>query len=221
MNDEAWRDVDRYLSDLLVGPDAVLAETLDSSAREGLPAIEVAPTHGKLLHLLARMTRARRVLEVGTLGGYSTIWLARALPDEGRVVTLEALQHHADVARANLERAGLANRVEVRVAPAAESLEGLVREGAAPFDLVFLDADKASNAAYLEWALRLTRPGSVIVCDNVVRGSRVLDESGSDADIAGIRAFLELVATDPRVDATAIQTVGFKGWDGFALALVN
>lgn len=221
MTQDAWRDVDRYLSDLLARPDAALAETIESSTREGLPQIELAPTHAKLLHLLARMTRARRVLEVGTLGGYSTIWLARALPDDGRVISLEFVPHHAEVARANLERAGLNDRIEVRVAPAAESLEALVHEGAEPFDLVFLDADKASNAVYLEWALQLTHPGSVIVCDNVVRGGRVLDESGDDADIAGIRTFLELVANDPRVDATAIQTVGFKGWDGFALALVN
>jgi predicted O-methyltransferase YrrM len=221
MTQEAWRDVDRYLTELVVKPDAALSDALEASTEAGLPPIEVAPTHAKLLHLLARMTGARRILEVGTLGGYSTIWLARALPGDGLVVTLEALQHHAEVARANFERAGLSQRVEVRVGPALESLAALESERAEPFDLVFLDADKASNPAYLEWSLQLTRPGSVIVCDNVVRGGRVLDESGSDADIAGIRTFLEHVANDPRVDATAIQTVGVKGWDGFALALVN
>lgn len=221
MSEEAWHDVDRYLTGLLVGRDDHLTAALEASARAGLPQIELAPPHAKLLHLLARMTNAKRVLEIGTLAGYSTIWLARAMPQGGLVVTLEALPHHAEVARSNIARAGLTDRVQVRVAPAAESLAQLVSEGAKAFDLVFIDADKASNPKYFEWALMLTRRGSVIVCDNVVRNGSVLDESGTDPDVVGTRAFLDLIASDPRVDATAIQTVGIKGWDGFALAVVN
>lgn len=221
MSQDAWRDVDQYLSEQLVQQDAALTETLASSEREGLPAIELAPTHAKLLHLLARMVGARRVLEVGTLGGYSTTWLARAVPADGTVVTCEFEPHHAQVAERNLANAGLADRVQVRVGAALDTLESLVDEGADPFDFVFIDADKANNPHYFEWALKLTRSGSVIVCDNVVRGGRVIDGGSADPDIVGTRTFLSTIGSDPRVDATAIQTVGLKGWDGFAIALVN
>jgi predicted O-methyltransferase YrrM len=205
--DDRWREVDEYLAGLLVRDDPEI---------EGdLPPAEVSPLQGKLLHLLARLQGARTILELGTLGGYSTIWLARALPPEGRLVTLEVDPRHAEVARRNLERAGLGDVVDVRIGPALETLPGL--EG--PFDLVFLDADKARNTAYLEAALELTCPGSLIVADNVVRGGAVRDEASDDPSVRGMRSFLELLAADPRVDATAIQTVGVKGWDGFALAL--
>lgn len=220
-NPDAWRDVDRYLTDQLVQQDAALTETLASSEREGLPAIEVAPTHAKLLHLLARMVGARRVLEIGTLGGYSTTWLARAVPDDGVVVTCEAVPHHAEVAERNLTRAGVGDRVQIRVGSALDTLTALADDGTEPFDFVFIDADKANNPHYFEWAMNLTRPGGVIVCDNVVRGGRVVDDASTDADIVGTRTFLGLIGSDPRVDATAIQTVGLKGWDGFAIALVR
>jgi predicted O-methyltransferase YrrM len=204
---ERWREVDDYLAGLLVADDPEL---------EGdLPPAEVSPLQGKLLHLLARIQGARTILEVGTLGGYSTIWLARALPPDGRLVTLEANARYADTARRNLERAGFFDLVDVRVGPALETLADL--DG--PFDLVFLDADKANNPAYLEAALDLTRPGGVIVADNVVRDGAVTDDGSDDPSVRGVRRFLELLAADPRVDATAIQTVGGKGWDGFALAL--
>jgi predicted O-methyltransferase YrrM len=205
--DERWREVDEYLAGLLVG---------DGPEVEGeLPPAQVSPLQGKLLHLLARLQGARTILELGTLGGYSTIWLARALPPDGRLVTLEANPHHARIARANLERAGLTHLVELRVGPALQTLPGL--DG--PFDLVFLDADKANQDAYLQAALDLTRPGSLIVADNVVRGGAVDDGTSDDPSVRGVRRFFELLAADSRVDATAIQTVGSKGWDGFALAL--
>lgn len=218
---EAWRDVDQYLGEQLVHQDAALTDTLAASDAAGLPAIELAPTHAKLLHLLARMVGARRVLEIGTLGGYSTMWLARAVPADGTVVTCETVPLHAEVAEKNLADADLADRVQVRVGAALGTLAALVNEKAGPFDFVFIDADKANNPHYFEWALKLTRPGSVIVCDNVVRGGRVVDGESTDPDIVGTRTFLSMIGSDPRVEATAIQTVGFKGWDGFAIALVN
>lgn len=221
MDQESWNDVDHYFTQLLVKPDAALKSTLAANAEAGLPPIDVAPNQGKLLMLLVQMSGARRVLEIGTLGGYSTIWLARGLSSGGRVITLESMPKHSDVARANIARAGVADRVEVRLAPAVETLAQLVSEGAKPFDLVFLDADKANNAKYLQWAMMLTRPGSVIVCDNVVRGGHVVDEDSGDEAVSGTRAFLDELAADPRLDATAIQTVGVKGWDGFAIARVR
>ncbi|MBB5633356.1 putative O-methyltransferase YrrM [Cryobacterium mesophilum] len=221
MNEEPWTDVDHFFTRLLVTPDDALTGALHANAEAGLPSIDVSPAQGKFLMLLVRLMNARRVLEIGTLGGYSTIWMARGLPEGGRLVTLEVVPKHAEVARSNLARAGVAERVEVRVAEAADSLAQLVREGADPFDLVFIDADKPNNAVYLEWALKLTRPGSVILCDNVVRGGRVLEEDGSDDSVTGTRAFLDAVGADPRLEATAIQTVGIKGWDGFALARVT
>lgn len=215
-----WTAVDRYLTDLLVRPGPALEEALAAASAAELPAHDVTPAQGKLLQLLARLQGARTILELGTLAGYSTIWLARALPAGGRLVTLEADPAYAEVAAANVARSGLADVVEIRLGPALETLPLLVAEGLGPFDLVFLDADKASNAEYFAWALELTRPGSLIVADNVVRGGAILDE-GADAGVLGVRRFFELVAAEPRVTATAIQTVGAKGYDGFALALVT
>jgi predicted O-methyltransferase YrrM len=220
VSDELWAEVDGYLVERLVSADPVLEHVLAASAAAGLPRHEVSPAQGKLLHLLARLAGARSILELGTLGGYSTIWLARALPPEGRLVTLERDAGYAEVARANLAHAGLAATVEVRVGPALESLRRLASEGGRPFDFVFLDADKSGNPAYLEWTLALTRPGSVIIADNVVRGGAIAPGRGGDATLEGVRRFLDLVAAEPRLTATAIQTVGAKGHDGFVLALV-
>jgi predicted O-methyltransferase YrrM len=219
MPQDRWTAVDRYIADLFVGDDAVLEAALTASDAAGLPAIAVSPNGGKLLMLLARAIGARRILEIGTLGGYSTIWLARALPEGGRLVTLEREERHASVARANIARAGMASRVEVRVGPALDTLPTLTAE--APFDFIFIDADKPNNPGYFEWALKLARPGSIIVADNVVRDGQVIDARSRDAGIAGIRRFNELVAAERRVSATAIQTVGMKGYDGFALILVT
>ena len=221
MSQDLWTAVDRYISDLLVPADPALDEALAASAAAGLPPISVSPNEGKLLHLLARIQGARRILEIGTLGGYSTIWLARALPADGRLVTLEADPKHAEVACANLARAGLAGVVDVRVGRALDTLPRLLDEGQGPFDLVFLDADKPSNAEYVRWALRLSRPGTVIVADNVVRGGALVDERSDNSGIRGTRAMFELLAAEPRLSATAVQTVGSKGYDGFAIAVVT
>ncbi|MGW3380059.1 O-methyltransferase [Streptomyces albogriseolus] len=217
-----WNAVDDWFTGRLLGddPDEALAAALRDSDAAGLPPIAVSPLQGKLLQLLARLTGARRVLEIGTLGGYSTIWLGRALPADGRLVTLEYDPRHAEVAVRNIARAGLAGRVEVRVGPALESLPKLADEQPPPFDLVFIDADKANNPHYVEWALRLTAAGSLIVLDNVVRGGRVADPENTDPDVVGTRAALDLLGSHPRLDATAVQTVGAKGYDGFALARV-
>jgi predicted O-methyltransferase YrrM len=215
---DRWTAVDRYLADLLLEPDAALDAALEASAAAGLPAHGVSPTQGRLLELLARIQGARTILELGTLGAYSTIWLARALPPGGRLVTLELDAGYAEVAHANLARAGVADAVEVRVGPARDTLAALAAEGHDPFDLVFIDADKAGNAEYLAAALGLSRPGTLIVADNVVRGGSVLD--GDDASAVGVRRFFDLLAAEPRLRATAIQTVGVKGYDGFALAVV-
>ena len=220
MSQEQWTRVDEYWAGLFVPSDAALDSAQSASQRAGLPAISVAANQGKFLALLAQMQGARRVLEVGTLGGYSTIWLARALPPEGRVVTLELDPKHAEVARQNLERAGVASRVDVRVGRALDSLAVLHTENVAPFDFVFIDADKQSIPEYFEWALKLSQPGSVIVVDNVVRRGAILDERSSDPNVLGVRRFNELLAKTPGVSATAIQTVGSKGYDGFALVRV-
>ncbi|MDN5856104.1 MAG: O-methyltransferase [Actinomycetia bacterium] len=222
MSEATWRAVDEYYGGLLLGPDAALDAALEANAAAGLPAIDVTPAQGKMLHLLARAVGARRILEIGTLGGYSTIWLARAvqpegLLDGGGVVTCEIDPNHARVATENLARAGLADIVDIRVGPALETLAGLT----GPFDFTFVDADKPSNAEYFAHALRLSRPGGVIVVDNVVRDGRVLDPSSGAADVAGTRRFAEMLAAEERVDATVIQTVGGKGYDGFALAVVR
>ena len=217
---DQWAAVDRYLNDLLVREDDVLQAARRAAAEAGLPNIHVAPNQGKLLHLLARTVRASQVLEIGTLGGYSTIWLARALPPGGRVVTLEFEPKHAAVARENFARAGLADRIDLRVGRAIELLPVLEAEKVAPFDLVFIDADKPSTPDYLTWALKLTRPGSLIVIDNVVRDGKVADAASEDANVRGVRRALELLAADPHLTATAFQTVGSKGYDGLAVALV-
>jgi predicted O-methyltransferase YrrM len=217
MTQERWDAVDEYLSGLAVGADAALDAALADSDAAGLPRIAVSPTHGKLLHLVARMRGARRILEIGTLGGYSTIWLARALPTDGELVTLEYSAKHADVARANIARAGLADRVQVRVGAALDTLPSL--DG--PFDVVFIDADKPNNPDYVRWALRLTRPGSVIIVDNVVRDGRIADPDDTDPAVVGTRRVNELLAAEPTVEVTMLQTVGSKGYDGFALALVT
>ncbi len=220
MEEERWTAVDRYLGDLLVSSEPALEAALAASAAAGLPAINVSPAQGKLLHLLARAIGARNVLEIGTLGGYSTIWLARALSDGGRVISLEADARHAEVARANIARAGLETRVEVRLGMALDLLPGLA-ERAEPFDFVFVDADKPNNAAYFDWALKLSQPGGIIVVDNVVRDGDVIDAASDSPTVQGVRRFLERLAAEPRVSATAIQTVGAKGYDGFAIALVT
>ena len=215
-----WTEVDEYFAQQLAPPDDVLTEALAASAAAGLPPISVTAPQGKLLHLFARMIGARRILEIGTLGGYSTIWLGRALPADGRLVTLEIDPACAAVARQNLARAGLADRVDLMLAPAAESLHTLAAVGAEPFDLVFIDADKASSDSYFLAALGLTHAGSIIVVDNVVRDGAVADAASTDPNILGIRRLMELVPREPRVTATAIQTVGSKGYDGFFLARV-
>jgi predicted O-methyltransferase YrrM len=223
---ERWTAVDRYITDLLVPEDAALEAALQDSAAAGLPPIAVTPNQGKLLGLLARVQRARTILELGTLGGYSTIWLARALPAGGRLVTLEAEAEYAELARANIARAGLAESVELRVGPALQTLPQLVAEGAGPFDLIFVDADKKNNPGYFEWSLKLSRPGTLIIVDNVVRSGAILDPNADDPTlgnegIRGIRRFFELLAAERGVDATAIQMVGSKGYDGFALMIVG
>ncbi len=220
MSEKRWAAVDDYLTSMAAA-DPVLDATLAASTAAGLPAINVSPSQGKLLALLARVQGARRILEVGTLAGYSTIWLARSLPADGRMVTLEVDPHHAEVARANLARAGLDASVEVRVGRALESLAQLVDEGVAPFDLVFIDADKANNPEYFSWALRLTQTGSLIIVDNVVREGAVLDAGSTDSDVVSTRRLHEVLAAEPGVFATVVQTVGAKGWDGFALALIT
>lgn len=220
MSKELWTAVDRYFADLLVGEEASLAHAQDASQEAGLPAIQVSAAQGKLLQILARATGARSILEIGTLGGYSTIWLARALPAGGRLVTLELDPGHAALARKNLEYAGLDGRVEIRVGPALESLQQLTAEKAGAFDFAFIDADKENIAEYFLRTLAMCHAGSVIVVDNVVRDGAVIDPDSIDPRVQGVRRFNEVAANDPRVSVTAIQTVGAKGYDGFAVALV-
>ena len=219
MTPDTWNAVDDYVGSLFVPPDAALDGAQRAAADAGLPPIAVSAAQGKFLHILARLHRTRRVLEIGTLGGYSTIWLARALPADGRLISLEFDPKHAEVARGNLQRAGLSDRVEIRVGKAIDSLPALA--GGEPFDLVFIDADKPSTPDYVRWALKLTRPGSVIVVDNVIRDGKILNTSGADADVKGMRDALALLAAEPRLTTTALQTVGAKGYDGFAIAVVN
>jgi predicted O-methyltransferase YrrM len=221
MTQERWSAVDRYIGDLLLPADPSLDAALEASVAAGLPAHQISPAQGKLLQLLALMQGAQTILEIGALGGYSAIWLARALPVGGRLVALEADPGYAAVARANIARAGLADVVEVRVGRALDTLPLLAAERGEPFDMIFIDADKRSNAEYLAWALELSRPGTVIVADNVVRGGAVAGEGDGDETVQGVRRFYELLAADPRVSATAIQTVGLKGYDGFAIGVVT
>ena len=219
MNETIWADVDRYITDALVPQDEVLTQALRASEAAGLPSIAVSASQGKLLHILARAMGARSALEIGTLGGYSTIWIARALLGGGRMITLEADPKHAEVARANIARAGFAEIVDVRLGKALDTLPRIQAEEKGPFDLVFIDADKVNIPQYYEWALKLTRPGSLIVVDNVVRDGRLIDPNG-DESVQGVRKLHEILAKDQRVSATTIQTVGSKGWDGITFALV-
>jgi predicted O-methyltransferase YrrM len=221
MTQEQWAAVDRYITDRLVPPDPALDAALQASAEAGLPTINVAPNQGKLLWLLARIHGARSILEIGTLGGYSTIWLARALPQGGRLITLEADPKHADVARENLAAAGMEDVVDVRVGRALDTLPQLAAENAGPFDLIFIDADKPNTPEYFGWAIKLARRGSVIIVDNVVRNGALIEAESEDPSVQGMRQLLELLASEPRVTATAIQTVGSKGYDGFAVALLT
>jgi predicted O-methyltransferase YrrM len=216
-----WGSVDRYITDLLVPSDPALDAALEASVAAGLPTINVTPSQGKLLHLLARIRRARAILEIGTLGGYSTIWLARALPPGGRLITLEADERHAEVARANLSRAGFAEVVDVRLGPALDTLPRLAADGEGPFDLTFIDADKPNNPEYFSWAVRLSSPGGVIIVDNVVRGGALADAGHDDPRVRGSRRLHEVIAAEPRATATTVQTVGAKGYDGFTIALVT
>ena len=221
MTQDLWTAVDEYISDQLVPADAALEAALGASAAAGLPAINVSPNQGKLLHILARLVGARSILEIGTLGGYSTIWMARALAPGGRLVTLEADPRHAELARANIARAGLQNVVEVRVGKALDLLPNVEADGLGPFDLTFIDADKANTPGYFTWALKLARIGALIVVDNVVRKGAVADQATRDPDVQGMQRFFAMVAAERRVTATAIQTVGGKGYDGFAVVLVT
>lgn len=222
MNDQSkWSKVDDYFNDRLLDKDPVLDAVLDANTGAGLPAIDVAPNQGKLLHLLAKMKGAANILEIGTLGGYSTIWLARALPETGRLVSLEFEHNHVVVAEDNLRMAGLADKTEIIEDPALDSLALLEARGTEPFDFIFIDADKPNNPHYLQWALKLARPGAVIVADNVVRDGEVINPDSTDDRVQGIRRFMDLLAEEPRIDATALQTVGVKGYDGFILGIVT
>lgn len=218
---EIWKKVDDYFSAALIHPDAALEAALDTNRAAELPAIDVTPLQGRFLEMLVRLSGTRRVLEMGTLGGYSTIWLARALPADGIVVTLEVEPRHAEIARKNIENAGFADRVQLRVGPALETLAVLGQEQAPPFDFIFIDADKASYPEYLQWSLNLSRPGTLIVADNVVRDGKVIEPENPDANIQGVRRFTDLVAAEPRLTATVLQTVGSKGYDGFTIAIVG
>ncbi|MDV6013338.1 O-methyltransferase [Haloechinothrix sp. LS1_15] len=221
MSTTPWVEVDRYLDEVLIGRDEVLDSVLQACQDAGLPAISVSAAQGKFLQLLARIKGARRILEIGTLGGYSTIWLARALPADGTLVTLEMDAKHAAVAESNIVAAGMGPRVDVRVGRALDLLAQMEAAGEQPFDLVFIDADKPSNPDYVSWSLRLGRQGTVIVVDNVVREGAVIDDSREDATVSGIRAMNELIADEPRLSATTLQTVGAKGYDGFTLAVID
>jgi predicted O-methyltransferase YrrM len=220
MSEQTWNAVDSYFTDLLVPSDPILEGVLAASSAAGLPPINVSPMQGKLLYLLARMQGAKRILELGTLGGYSTVWLARALPPDGKVMTIESDPKHAGIARTNFARAHVDNKIDLRIGKALDILPGIA-ESREPFDFFFIDADKQSTPEYFDWALKLSRPGSVIVVDNVVRGGAVVDAKSDDPSVQGVRRFLERLANEPRVDATAIQTVGNKGYDGFSIALVT
>jgi predicted O-methyltransferase YrrM len=217
---EIWKQVDQYFAEALIPPGDGFDAALGANRKGDLPSIDVTPLQGKFLEVLVRATGSKRILEIGTLGGYSTLWLARALPEDGIVVTLELEPHHARIAKQNLEAAGLADRVNLRVGPAAETLATLANEHTAAFDFIFIDADKASYPEYLQWSLKLSRPGTLIVADNVVRDGKVIEPDHPDPNIQGVRRFTELVSQEPRLRATALQTVAGKGYDGFVIAVV-
>lgn len=221
MSRKTWTAVDDYIVSSLFEADPALDAVLAANRDQGLPAIDVSAAQGKLLSLLVRIRGAKKVLEIGTLGGYSTIWMARGLPAGGRIVTLELDPRHAEVARSNFERAGVSEKVDLRIGPALKSLTALESENAGPFDLIFIDADKPNNPNYLDWAMRLSRPGGVIVCDNVIRDGAVVHEDSGDANVEGARAAFSFIGGERRLDSTAIQTVGAKGYDGFAIAIVK
>ena len=221
MSQKLWSKVDDYIVERLTRADDALDAALKSNAAAGLPQIDVSPAQGKFLHLLAKLIGARRILEIGTLGGYSTIWLARGLAEGGRVISLEADAKHARAARENIARAGLSDRVEIRLGRALDTLPSVEAGGLGPFDLIFIDADKPNNPGYLQWALKLARPGAVIVCDNVIRDGAVADAASRDANTRGARELFDAIAAEPRLTATALQTVGAKGYDGFAIAMVD
>lgn len=221
MVQERWTAVDDYLDELFIAPDAALDSALKVSSEAGLPPINVTPVQGKMLQVLAFSCRARSILEIGTLGGYSTIWLARALPADGKLITLESNEKHARVARTNIEQANLGDLVEVRLGDALETLPQIFAEEHAPFNLVFIDADKENAAAYFEWALKLTGRNGLIIIDNVVRNGAVIEDNSDDVNVRGVRRLNEVLAAEPRVTATVVQTVGSKGYDGFAIAVVN
>ena len=221
MSQKLWSKVDNYIVERLTRADDALDAALKSNAAAGLPQIDVSPAQGKFLHLLAKMIGAKRILEIGTLGGYSTIWLARALHPDGRLISLEADAHHARIARENIARAGLADRVEIRLGRALETLPSVEADRLGPFDLVFIDADKPNNSEYLKWALKLARSGAVIVCDNVIRDGAVADAASRDSNVLGARKLFDALGAEPRLSATALQTVGAKGFDGFAIAIVD
>lgn len=221
MKPTKFAEVDRYFAELFASQDQTLDAVLQANAAAGLPAYDVSPVQGKLLQLFVKLTHARRVLEIGTLGGYSTIWMARALPQGGRIVTLEYSPHHAAVARVNFEQAGVAEKIQLHAGAALDLLPRIAAERSDPFDMIFIDADKPNNPGYLAWALRLSRPGTLIIGDNVVRDGAVAGPESTDPNVQGVRRFLELTAREPRLSATAIQTVGLKGYDGFSLAIVS
>ncbi|MFM9279762.1 O-methyltransferase [Paenibacillus jiagnxiensis] len=216
-----WSKVDEYIGEKLIAHDPILEQVLEANRQADLPAIDVSPCQGKLLSLLAQMAGAKRILEIGTLGGYSTIWMARTLPADGKIVTLELDPRHAQVARANFALAGLEEKVDLRLGNALEQLAQLDQEGTEPFDLIFIDADKPNNPAYLRWALHFSHPGTVIIGDNVIREGEIINKHSTDPRIHGVRAFYDLLADEPRINATAMQTVGSKGYDGFVLGLVT
>jgi predicted O-methyltransferase YrrM len=221
MAEDQWTEVDRYFSERLIPTDPILESALETSATAGLPAISVSPNQGKLLQMLAQIVGARRILEIGTLGGYSTIWLARGLRPGGRLVTLEVNREHARIAQVNISRAGLKDVVELRIGNALEALPEVAAERGGPFDMIFIDADKQNIPSYFEWALKLSRPGTLIVVDNVVRDGAVIDPDSSDPSVQGVRRFVELLGAESSASGTAIQTVGLKGYDGFAIVLVG
>jgi len=221
MTKDVWEAVDKYFDEMLIPHDSALDDALAAASAENLPAIQVSSVQGKLLHLLARIMSARNILEIGTLGGYSTIWMARALPEGGRIITLEADPKHAEVAQKNFARAGVENKIELRLGKALDTLPKVAADGRGPFDMFFIDANKSNMPEYFEWSLKLARKGSVIIADNVVREGAVLDARSKDADIQGIRRFLEMVGKEKRVSGTALQTVSTKSYDGFALVLVT